>query len=476
MSGFRNGIFQENIGSDIMSTLKTRENSLGTTSIGSLLLSLAVPAIIANVVNALYNIVDQIFIGHGIGKLGNASTNVSFPLTTICMAIGLMAGLGSASGFNLELGKKNEKRARSIAGTAAVMLVISGVIISILLRIFLDPLLILFGATENIMPYASEYAGITLLGIPFLMFSTGINPLIRADRSSRYSMTSVILGAILNLILDPIFIFVLDLGIKGAAWATVISQLLSALMMAVYFAHFKSVRFEFSDFIPRYKEIGHICKLGFNVFVFQFSNLLIQIVMNNMLRTYGEKSIYGGDTPIAAAGIVMKISVIFFALINGLINGAQPICSYNYGAEKYGRVRDTVKMFMKLAVIISAVMWLIFELFPKPLISLFGSTSDDVLYFDFAVKFMRKYLFFTLINGVQICSVTFFPAIEKATKGTILSFTKQLVFRVPLLLIMPLFFGLDGVMYAQMMTDLLSFSLVVVFLIDEFRKMPKHDL
>lgn len=468
--------FQENIGSDIMSKIKTTENSLGTKPIGSLLLCLAVPAIIANVVNALYNIVDQIFIGHGIGKLGNASTNVSFPLTTICMAIGLMAGLGSAAGFNLELGKKNERRARSIAGTAAVMLVISGVIISSLVRIFLEPLLILFGTTDNIMPYAAEYARITSFGIPFLMFSTGINPLIRADRSPGYSMAAVITGAMLNLILDPIFIFVLDWGIKGAAWATVISQLLSALMMAVYFTHFKSVRYELSDFIPICKDIGYICKLGFNAFVFQFSNLLVQIVMNNTLRAYGEKSIYGGDTPIAAAGIVMKTSVIFFAMINGLINGAQHICSYNYGAEKYDRVRDAVRLFMKSAIIISAIMWILFEFFPKPLISLFGSTSDDELYLGFAVSFMRKYLFFTFINGVQICSVTFFPAIEKASKGTILSFTKQLVFRVPLLLIMPLFFGLDGVMYAQMMSDLLSFSLAVVLLKDEFRKMSKHAL
>lgn len=458
-----------------MSTLIIRDNSLGTTPLKSLLRSLAVPAIISNVVNALYNIIDQVFIGQGVGKLGNASTNVSFPLTTICMAIGLMVGLGSASGFNLELGKKNENRAKRIAGTAAVMLLISGAVISITVRIFLHPLLILFGATKNIMPFAADYSGITSLGIPFLMFSTGINPLIRADKSPRYAMNAIVMGALLNTILDPLFIFVWDLGIKGAAWATVISQMLSALLHAFYFKRFRSVKFVLSNFIPKFKESGYICKLGFNFFVFQFSNLLVQIVMNNVLRIYGEKSIYGSDTTIAAAGIVMKISVIFFALINGLVNGAQPICSYNYGAKKYIRVRDTVKLVIKTAIILSSLIWFIFELFPQALICLFSSSEDDLLYLEFAIKFMRIYLFCIFINGVPICSATFFTAIGNATKGTILSFAKQLVFRVPLLLIMPVCLGINGVMYAQVITDMLSFVLAIVFLTDEFRKMPQKD-
>lgn len=193
------------------------ENPLGTKPLGPLLFSLAVPGIIANVVNALYNIVDQIFIGQGVGTLGNAATSVSFPLTTICMAIGLMVGNGSASGFNLELGKKNEEKAKKIAGSAVGFLVICGLIICILVRIFLKPMLVLFGATENILPYAMEYAGITSLEIPFFLFSTGTDALVRADRSPRYSMVAIIIGAVLNTILDPIFIFVFHFGIAGAA-------------------------------------------------------------------------------------------------------------------------------------------------------------------------------------------------------------------------------------------------------------------
>lgn len=453
----------------------TAENPLGTRPLGPLLFSLAVPAMIANMVNALYNIVDQIFIGQGVGKLGNAATSVAFPVTTICMGIGLMVGLGSASGFNLELGKQNEEKARKYAGTAVSTLIIAGVIICVLVRIFLRPMLTAFGSTEKIMPYAMQYTGITSLGIPFLLFSTGTNPLVRADRSATYSMVSIVTGAVLNTILDPVFIFVCHWGITGAAWATVISQVVSALMLAGYFFQFKSVKFEAADFVPRISVILNICRLGLNSLIFQGSNLLVQVVSNNMLRMYGAKSVYGAETPIAAAGIIMKIYVIFTSLIIGLINGAQPICSYNYGAQKYSRVRKTVRLFLTAAVIISVIMWAGFEIFPRQIISLFGSVGNDELYYEFAVKYMRTFLFFVFLNGVQICAATFFPSIGKAGKGAILSFTKQVVFIIPLLIILPRFFGVNGVMLAEPVSDLISFIMAVAFLIDEFRKMPKED-
>ena len=391
------------------------------------------------------------------------------------MAIGLTVGLGSAAGFSLELGRKNEEKARTIAGTAAGALVISGVMICILVRLFLEPLLNLFGATDNILPYAMEYAGITSFGIPFLLFSTGINPLVRADRSPKYSMAAIVIGAVLNTILDPIFIFVCGWGIAGAAWATVISQILSACILAAYFPRFQSVRFAPADFVPKGRELALICRLGINSFIFQTSNLLVQIVMNNMLRIYGEQSVYGADTPIAVAGIMIKINAIFIALIIGLINGAQPICSYNYGAKKYSRVRQTVWLFLTAGVIISTVIWAIFQLFPRPIIALFGSGETDAVYFAYAIRFMRVYLAFVFLNGVQICATTFFPSIGKGTKGAALSFAKLVVFLIPLILILPRFFGLDGVMYATPAADLLSFLMAVVFLADEMRKMPKED-
>lgn len=450
------------------------ENPLGTKPLGRLLFSLAVPAIVANVVNALYNIVDQIFIGRGVGKLGNAATSISFPLTTVCLALGLMIGLGASSGFSLELGRKNEEKARKIAGTAFGSLLICGVIIVILVRLFLKPMLIFFGSTDNILPYAEEYAGITSFGIPFLLFSMGANPLVRADRAPILSMMSILVGSIVNTILDPIFIFVCHWGMAGAAWATVIGQVIGAIILFAYIPKFKSVKFKLKDFIPGIKWLWVILKLGFNSFIFQFSMLIVQIIMNNVLNTYGEKSIYGADTPIAVAGIVTKINVIFISLIIGLINGAQPICGYNYGAKKYGRVRHTVRLFMTAAMIISVECWLAFELFPKPILMIFGS-QEDALYFEFAVRFMRIFLFFNFVNGIQICSATFFPSIGKAAKGAILSFAKQVVLLIPLLLILPVFMGLDGVMFAQPITDLVTVIMSLLFLWHEFRHMPKTD-
>ncbi len=457
-----------------MTLSEITENPLGTKSLGKLLFSLALPAIVANVVNALYNIVDQIFIGRGVGKLGNAATSISFPLTTVCLALGLMIGLGASSGFSLELGRKNEDKARRIAGTAFGLLIICGVIIMLVVRIFLKPMLIFFGSTDSILPYAEEYAGITSFGIPFLLFSMGANPLVRADRAPILSMASILTGSIINTILDPIFIFVFHWGMAGAAWATVIGQVIGAIILFAYIPKFKSVKFKFSDFIPKPGWIWTITKLGFNSFIFQFSTLAVQIIMNNSLKSYGSRSIFGAETPLAVAGIVTKINVIFIALIIGLINGAQPICGYNFGAKKYGRVRKTVRLFMTTAMIISIVCWIAFEVFPKQILMIFGSREDQ-LYFIYAVRFMRVFLFFNCVNGIQICSATFFPAIGKALKGTILSFSKQVVLLIPLMIWLPEVMGLDGIMYAQPVTDAITVIMSLLFLWHEFRHMPKHD-
>lgn len=485
------------------------ENPLGTKPLGRLLFSLAVPTVIANVVNALYNIVDQIFIGQGVGTLGNAATSVSFPLTTICLALGLMLGLGAAAGFNLELGqahaaaaipelrKDHEERAKEIVGCSTGAMVIAGVVILILVRIFLDPMLRAFGATDTIMPYAEVYAGITSWGMPFFLFMMGSNPIIRADRSPRYSMAAVIIGAVTNIILDPLFIFVFHWGIAGAAWATVISQVLSAVILAAYYPRFQSVHFTWKDFWPHQVErdddeeisspalsavleycrtVLHVCKLGINSLIFQSSALIVQITMNNMLRIYGAQTVYGSDIPIAVCGIVLKINVIFISLMIGLISGAQPICSYNYGAGKYSRVRGTVKLFTIWSVVIGTFSWAIFQIFPDKIFLLFGNAGGDELYFEYAERFMRVFLFFTFINGLQICSATFFPSIGKPIRGAFLSFSKQILILMPLLLILPQIYGLDGIMYAQPVTDLLSAILAVSFLAYEMHIMPHIDL
>ena len=446
-------------------------NPLGYKAVGKLLKSLAIPAIIANLVNALYNVVDQIFIGQGIGYLGNAATNIAFPITTMCLAIGLTLGIGGASNFNLELGKGYPEKSKHTAGTAASTLIIIGIILCITVRIFLEPLMIGFGATNKILEYSMEYTGITSYGIPFLLFSIGVNPLVRADGNAKYSMIAIVIGAILNTILDPLFMFVYNWGIAGAAWATVISQIVSATLLLIYFPRFKSVKFSLNDFIPQLHYLKRIISLGFASFIYQFSNMIVLVTTNNLLKIYGKNSIYGSDIPIAVFGIVMKINVIFIAIVLGLVQGAQPIFGFNYGAKNFHRVRETMRLLLKVTFSIATILFIIFQVFPKQIISLFG--EGDKLYFEFATKYMRIFLVFISLNSIQISIATFFPSIGKAIKGAIVSLTKQLIVLFPLLLTLPKFFGVEGVIYATPLTDLIAFTVAIIFLINEFKYMPK---
>ena len=446
-------------------------NPLGYKPVGKLLKSLAIPAIIANLVNALYNVVDQIFIGQGIGYLGNAATNIAFPITTMCLAIGLTLGIGGASNFNLELGKGYPEKSKHTAGTAASTLIIIGIILCITVRIFLEPLMIGFGATDKILEYSIEYTGITSYGIPFLLFSIGVNPLVRADGNAKYSMIAIVIGAILNTILDPLFMFVYNWGIAGAAWATVISQIVSATLLLIYFPRFKSVKFSLNDFIPQLHYLKRIISLGFASFIYQFSNMIVLVTTNNLLKIYGKNSIYGSDIPIAVFGIVMKINVIFIAIVLGLVQGAQPIFGFNYGAKNFHRVRETMRLLLKITFSIATILFIIFQVFPKQIISLFG--EGDKLYFEFATKYMRIFLVFISLNSIQISIATFFPSIGKAIKGAIVSLTKQLIVLFPLLLTLPKFFGVEGVIYATPLTDLIAFTVAIIFLINEFKYMPK---
>lgn len=452
----------------------TEQNPLGTRPIPQMLLSLAVPAVIANLVNAVYNIVDQIFIGNKIGYLGNAATNIAFPLTTICLAIGLMFGLGSAAGFNLNLGKKEPGEAKGIAGTAFTSLLICGVVICILVRIFLRPLMLTFGATEDILSYAMEYSGITSFGIPFLLFSTGTNPLVRGDGNARYSMISIIVGAVLNIILDYTFMYVFDWGIAGAAWATVIGQIVSAVLLMLYFPRFRHVKFEAADFVPRWRHILQICKLGFASFAFQSSTLVVQVVLNNLLRTYGAQSVYGSEITIAVAGIMQKINAIFIAVVIGVVQGAQPICSYNYGAKKYLRVRETVRLLLISTTVLSTVLFILIQCFPRQIMGLFGEGTEE--YFKFATIYARGFSAVMFLNGTQTSCTTFFPSIGKAWKGSVISLSKQLVLLVPLLIVLARHLGVNGIVIATPISDALAFLIAALFLYFEMKHMPKENI
>ena len=449
--------------------MTTIENPMKTQPVKKLLMQLAIPAMIANVVNALYNIVDQIFIGQGVGYLGNAATNIAFPITTISLALGLMTGVGAASNFNLELGRKEVEKARRIAGTAVVQLIVMGIAVCLLVQIFLAPLMQLFGATNQIFDYAMEYSRITAYGIPFFLFSTGFNPLVRSDGRATFSMMAIIAGAVLNTVLDPIFIFVFQMGISGAAWATVISQLVSALLLFAYIPKFRSVKFQWEDFIPHMKQVEAIAALGLTSFIFQISALIVQIVSNNLLKTYGAMSIYGSEIPIAVGGIVSKVFVIFIALIIGMTQGVQPIVGYNYGAKYYERVRQTIFLALKIGFGLSFVTWAVFEIFPLQIIQLFGNGND--LYFEFGIRYMRYFMLFTLINGITILITTFFPAIGKAKTGAFLSLARQLLILLPVMLLMTYIFGVEGMMFATPVSDVISLVLCLFLF-----KRELHDI
>ncbi len=445
------------------------QNPLGEAPVGGLIAKFAIPAIISMLVSALYNIVDQIFIGQGVGMLGNAATNVAFPVTTIGTALALLLGIGSASNYNLEMGAGNEKKASSIAGTGLSSLVIMGVILAVIVLLFLWPLLTLFGATKDVMPYAVDYLGITALGLPFYVLSIGGNHIVRADRSPTYSMTCVLTGAVINTVLDPLFIFGFGWGIKGAAWATVIGQVVSGILVVVYFVRFRKMNLELEMMKPSVSCLGAIISLGMASCINQIAMAVVQIVMNNILRYYGGLSVYGSDIPIACVGVISKVNQVFMAICIGISQGCQPIWGFNYGARKYNRVRQTYGYSVTACTIIATLFFVSFQLFPHQIVSIFGTGSD--LYFQFAERYLKIFMFMTFANGIQPMSSGFFTSIGKAKLGIIMSLTRQVLFLLPLIIIFSLVMGIDGVMYAGPIADGAAFVLAVVFARRELTRM-----
>ena len=441
--------------------ISQEQNPLGTAPVGGLIGKFAIPAIISMLVSALYNIVDQIFIGQGVGMLGNAATNVAFPVTTIATALALLLGIGGASNYNLEMGAGREKKASSIAGTALSTLVITGVILAVAVLLFLRPLLSLFGATTDVMPYAVDYLGITAVGLPFYALSIGGNHIVRADRSPTYSMTCVLTGAIVNTILDPLFIFGFGWGIKGAAWATVIGQVVSGILVIIYFGKFRKMYLEMSMLKPSSECLKAIISLGMASCINQIAMAIVQIVLNNILRYYGGLSVYGSDIPIACVGVISKVNQVFMAICIGISQGCQPIWGFNYGAKKYDRVRLAYRYSMIACTAIATVFFLCFQLFPHQIVSIFGTGSD--LYFQFAERYLKIFMFMTFANGIQPMSSGFFTSIGKAKLGIVMSLTRQVLFLLPLIIVFSLIMGIDGVMYAGPIADAAAFVLAILF-------------
>ena len=449
-------------------------NPLAEEKIGRLIARFAVPAIISMLVSSLYNIVDQIFIGQGVGMLGNAATNIAFPVSIICTATALLLGIGSASNYNLEAGAGRNERAAEIAGNGLAMLVICGVVIGAVVLIFLNPLLHLFGVTKEILPYAQDYTGITAIGIPFLILTTGGNHLIRADRSPTYSMTCMLTGAILNTILDPLFIFVCHWGIKGAAAATVIGQVVSGLMVIYYFARKRKMELKRSMFLPKAGYLKMIVSLGMASCINQIAMAIVQITMNNTLRYYGAQSMYGSEIPLACVGVISKVNMVFMAIAIGISQGCQPIWGFNYGARNYGRVREAYRKAFAICIVLGVVFFGCFQLFPRQIVSIFGSGSEA--YFHFAERYFRIFMFVTFLNGIQPMSSGFFTSIGKSKLGIVVSLTRQIIFLLPLILVFPLFMGIDGVMYAGPIADGAAALVAIIFAEREMKALQQGNV
>ena len=402
---------------------QNRENPLGVEPVNRLLMRFAIPSIIAMLVSALYNIVDQFFIGRSVGILGNAATNVAFPLTITCTAVSLMCGIGGAANFNLSMGRGKKDDAVRYAGNAIFMLFFIGVTLCLVVRLFLRPMMLLFGATPDVLDYSLTYTGITSLGFPFLILATGGSNLVRADGSPRFSMLCTLTGAVLNTFLDPLFIFKFNMGMAGAALATIIGQIVSGTMVIAYLCRFKTVKLTLKALIPSPSHCRAILSLGMAPCFNQLAMMVVQIVMNNILRYYGGQSNYGSEIPLACAGIISKVNMIFFSLVIGLSQGLQPIVSFNYGAGKYRRVRESYLKAAGIATAISTCSFLCFQLFPRQIIQIFGSL------------------------------------------------TRQILFLLPLIVILPMIFGIDGVMFSAPVADLAAATLAVIFVVREMRNM-----
>ena len=444
-------------------------NPLGTERIGKLILRFSIPSIISMVVNALYNIIDQIFIGQGVGYLGNGATNVIMPLTIIVIALALLIGDGASAYLSLKLGQGDSSSAAKGVGNAVSMTFVVGIILCALFQIFLKPLCLLFGATEDILPYALDYGRIIAWGVLFAAIDSSLAGIIRADGSPKYSMAGLLIGCITNIILDPIFIFVFQWGVKGAALATILGQILNAIFYLAYLRRFKSIRLKKECLVISGKITAKVCSLGLSSFITQIAMVLVIAVTNNVLVTYGAKSVYGSDIPLTTIGITMKVNQILTAIILGMATGAQPIFGYNYGCKQIDRVKQTYKIVLTVSTVVLIFAFLIFQFAPMRIVSLFGSESE--LYNEFAVKSFRIFLLACPINGCQMVSGVFFQAIGKPTQATALSLTRQIIFLLPATLLLPLALGVEGVLWAGPFADVLVFIVAVILLRINWKKL-----
>lgn len=456
---------------ELTQTNMTDKNPLGSAPIKKLLMQFAIPSVVSMLVNSLYNIVDQIFIGQGVGYLGNAATTVAFPITTIALAISMLIGAGASAFASIKLGEKKEAVAEETLGNMFCISVIIGILFAILGLVFLEPMMLLFGATPTVMPYAKDYSAIILLGTPFILLGAGLSNMARTDGSPKIAMIGMLIGAGLNTILDPIYIFVFHWGVKGAAIATITSQIISSVILIWYFLKKGNMKIKLKYMKLNWGIVGQCLTLGLSSCITQIAATMLQVVLNNSLVYYGDRSEVTGDVALSAMGIVLKVSMILIAINIGIGIGSQPILGYNMGAKKPRRILDTYLLAVKYSTVISVIGWIACILFPGLILKIFGTQDPTFTYF--AERCLRVYMSGIFISGFQIISTSYFQATGQALKASILSMLRQLILLIPAILILPLFFGLDGILYSGPVADLLAGMIIAAFVIVELKKLRK---
>ncbi len=447
-------------------------NPLGYAPIGKLLMQFALPSVVAMVINAIYNIVDQIFIGQGVGYLGNAATTIAFPIVTIILAVSTLLGAGGSAFAAIKLGEHNEGQAEDTLGCASVTGLLAGILIAVLGLVFLNPLIKLFGASENTIEYARQYTSIILIAAPFNVLGVILSNFARTDGNPLLSMYSMLIGALLNVALDPLFIFIFRLGVAGAAYATTISQMVSAAVLIYYFFFKSTMRLHRRNLRISGSIFKSIAVLGISSCALQLASTALNIILNNVLVYYGDRDPVGGDIALSAMGIVLKISMIVISVCVGIGIGSQPILGFNRGAKQIDRVRKTYICALVIATSVTIIGWALCETIPDTILLLFG--KENPVFTEFAVRSMRIYLGGIFAAGMQIATTSYYQATGQPLKANIMSLLRQILLLIPLLLILPKFMGLNGVLYAGLFADLATGCIVAFFVVSELRKLKKQ--
>ena len=447
---------------------------LGKENINKLLISFAIPCVISMLINSVYNIVDQIFIGKGVGTLGNAATNVIFPLVIIFNAVAGLIGNGAAANLSLKLGEGKKEEGGKIVGSEVTVSVIFSIVLSVIAYFFLPKLVYMFGCTKNVYQYAIDYGRIIILGAPFMIIYSALSQLIRADGSPKYSMVLLVVGAILNIILDPIFIFTFNMGVKGGAIATVIGQIVSFIMAILYLRKVKSVKLEKESFKVD-KSITRTLGLGLSSFITQSTVLALFVFMNNMMTKYGALTKYGADIPLSVYGVISKINSLYISTILGISIGAQPIIGFNYGAGNYERVKETLRKVLTINLVVGLIFNIIFYLFPKEIVSIFIANSDPnyKLFLEFAVVICHSFLLVMGLNFLEMTTSITVQSLGNVKKATMVSFIRQIILFIPIACFMAIYLhkGIYGVLNAGPIADAITFFIALVIFYSEYRKL-----